>query len=430
MGRLVGKALKHQYEFIYSEAKYTALISGLGAGKTEALVYSVLKDLTLIPKASIGVFAPTVDLFKRIHYPRFQDIFENSGILYRLNKSDGVMDVYMPNGKCQIIFRSMDNFSRIIGFELHKAYLDELDVLSSEKAMEVWIRVLARTRKKFLTPHGVRGINQIGVTTTPEGFGFMYKMWVKDHADNPEYKLIRGRTIDNHHLPADYVESLMRTYPPQLIRAYLLGEFVNLIGENVYTGFERHKSNTNLTIDDFPITNVINLGMDFNVGRMAAAVIMKGEDNYAYQVDEFHHIQDTPAIIQAIYARYPNRLIVVFPDASGRSRKSVDASKSDIRLLKDAGFRINAPKKNPPVRQRVVSLNTMLLNGEGERHLLINTQKCPHTTEMLEKQIYDNNGVPVKDGDEDILDGLGYAIDRLWGLSKPTTNVSRMRFAM
>jgi len=413
-----------------SKAKYPALVSGLGAGKTEALVYRTLKYLTEIPKARIGIYEPTVDLIHRIIHPRFEDIFSNSGILYKLNKSENTMKIWMPNGVCEIIFRSMDNYSRIIGYETHMAILDEIDTIPRDKAMEVWVRVLARNRKKFIAPDGTKGLNTVGITTTPEGFNFVYNMWMKEHRNNPDYELIRGRTMDNHHLPEDYVSSLRATYPPQLIEAYLEGKFVNLVGETVYSGFNREASNTNLTIDDFNPTDAIHLGMDFNVGRMAAAAIMKGDGKRAYQISEFHHIQDTPAMIEAIKARYPNRLIIVFPDASGRSRKSVDASKSDIKLLKEAGFRINAPKKNPPIRQRVVSVNTMFLNSEGERNLFINVNECPHTTEQLEKQVYDNNGVPVKDGDEDILDGLGYCIDRLWGLAKPSTAVGRMRLGI
>ena len=149
-----------------------------------------------------------------------------------------------------------------------------------------------------------------------------------------------------------------------------------------------------------------------------------------YQVDEIHHVADTPAMILAIQAKYSGRLVVIYPDASGRSRKSVDASKSDIRLLRDAGFRVNAPNKNPPVRQRVVSMNTMFLDATGVRHLFINVQLCPHTTEQLEKQVYDDNAVPVKDGDEDILDAMGYCIDRLFGLAKASTVIGRMRLGI
>ncbi len=432
MGRLVGSALPHQFKFVMSKAKYPALVSGLGAGKTEAHVYRTLKFLTEIPKARIGIYEPTVDLIKRIIYPRFEDIFANSGILYKLNKSDGIMEVWMPQGKCEIIFRSMDNYTRIIGYETHHAILDEIDTIPKDKAFEVWIRVLARNRKKYLLPDGTRGKNTVGITTTPEGFNFVYQMWVKEHANNPDYELIRGKTKDNYHLDEDYVPSLMRTYPPQLIKAYLEGEFVNLKGNTVYSGFDRSKSNTNLTLDDFSLSSALHIGMDFNVGRMSATVGMKSTEEGIKQlfiVDEFHNLTDTPAMIEAIRARYPARTIIIYPDASGRSRKSTDASKSDIRLLKDAGFRVNAPLKNPPVRERVLSMNTMFLNAEMERNLFVNVSKCPNFTEALEKQVYDDNSVPIKDGTEDINDACGYLVNRVFGLAKSGMRIVRKRIA-
>jgi len=428
MAKLVGAALPHQYKFIMSPAKYPALVSGLGAGKTEALVYRTLKMLTEIKEARIGIYEPTVDLLKRIIYPRFEDIFANSGILYKLNKSEGVMDIWMPLGKCQIIFRSMDNYTRIIGYETHHAILDEIDTLSREKAMEVWVRVLARNRKKFTLADGSWGKNTVGITTTPEGFAFVYNMWMKEHVGNPEYELIRGRTQDNHHLPPDYVDSLRRTYPPQLIEAYLNGRFVNLSGNTVYDGYDREKSNTNLVLADFPVSDAVHLGMDFNIGRMSAIVAMKSaETKQLFAVGELHNLMDTPAMIEAIKAKLPDRQIIVYPDASGRSRKSVDASKSDIKLLRDAGFRINAPRKNPPVRERVLSMNTLFLNGEGDRNFFVNATLCPNFVEALEKQVYDDNSVPIKDGKEDINDAAGYLCNRIFGLAKPTTVIGRMR---
>ena len=430
-----GGALPHQHKFIYSRSKYPALVSGLGAGKTEALIYRTLRFLTLIPKAKIAIYEPTVDLIKRIIYPRFEEIFVSSGTKFKLNKSEGTMEVWLPTGKAEIVFRSMENPTRIIGYEVHHSILDEIDTLSTVKAMDVWGRVIARNRKAFMvpTPNGPkRGRNTVGITTTPEGFRFVYNMWVKDHKDNPEYELIKGKTADNHHLPADYVDTLRQTYPPQLIKAYLEGEFVNMTGLTVYSGFDRYLSHTNLTMNDFPASQTIHIGMDFNVGRMAATVGMKNMDadiKQLFIVDAFHSMMDTPAMIEAIKARYPDRTIIIYPDASGRSRKSTDASKSDIALLRTARFRINAPRKNPAVRERVLSTNTMFLNAEGDRHLFVNTELCPHLTETLEKQVYDDRGEPLKDGTEDINDALGYKCNRVFGLARPRTTIGRMRIA-
>ena len=340
------------------------------------------------------------------------------------------MQIWMPNGMCELVFRSMDNYTRIIGYETHHSLLDEIDTIPKDKAFEVWARVIARNRKHFIDIHtGIRGINTVGITTTPEGFNFVYQLWVKDHADNPDYELMTGKTSDNYHLPPDYADTLRATYPPAMVKAYLEGEFVNMAGNTVYDGFDRINSNTDLTIKDFPESQMLLIGMDFNVGRESAVVGMRASDNEKrlYIVDEFHNLIDTPAMINAIRARYPHRAITVYPDASGGSRKSVDASKSDIKLLRMAGFRINAPRRNPPIRERVLSTNTMFLNGQGERSMFVNVRKCPNATEALERQVYDDNGVPLKDGKEDINDGLGYLCNRVFGLARPTTVIGRMR---
>ncbi len=169
--------------------------------------------------------------------------------------------------------------------------------------------------------------------------------------------------------------------------------------------------------------------MDFNVNHMSAAV---GVRRYGklYILEEISDLRDTPAMIEEIQNRYDNglRSIHIYPDASGRASKSVDASKSDIGLLRDAGFRVSAPKKNPPVRNRIVSMNTMLLNARGGRHLYINTTNCPTLTSNMLEQSYDKNGNPMKSGNVDHLnDAASYLCYRLFGIDRPRGMVTRFR---
>ena len=35
--------------------------------------------------------------------------------------------------------------------------------------------------------------------------------------NNPKYELIRAKSEDNYHLPADYIATLRESYPPQLL---------------------------------------------------------------------------------------------------------------------------------------------------------------------------------------------------------------------
>ncbi|MFT7994068.1 terminase, partial [Salmonella enterica subsp. enterica serovar Enteritidis] len=76
--------------------------------------------------------------------------------------------------------------------------------------------------------------------------------------------------------------------------------------------------------------------------------------------------------------------IVMYPDASGKNRKSTDASTSDIAQLQNAGFEIRAKSVNPAVKDRVASVNKALESGR----LMVNEQACPVTARCLEQQAY------------------------------------------
>ena len=170
--------------------------------------------------------------------------------------------------------------------------------------------------------------------------------------------------------------------------------------------------------------DVINIGMDFNVTNMSAvSYIVKGENWHA--VSEFEGVYDTPAMIDAIKVRYPNQTIRVYPDASGRSRKTVDASISDISLLESAGFAVYANRANPFVKDRIMAANTAFDKGR----LFVNDADCPNYARCLEQLAYDDNGVPDKKSNLDHLPDAGtYPIAFELPVVKPVADL-RVRFA-
>ena len=424
-GVLQREVLKHQLATINSKATYPALVCGFGAGKSESLVMKALKQLFEIPNAQIAIYEPTVDLIKKIMYTRFEEILGNAGLVYKLNKSEGILTV---DNVGTIIFRSLENPSRIIGYEVHHSHCDELDTLPEDKAEEAWMKIISRNRKRI--PNGSK--NTVSVYTTPEGYRFVYKRWYKQRNEDvlkngySDYELIQGSTYDNPFLPEDYISNLESSYPPELIKAYLNGQFVNLESGQVYIDFDMEKNHTDAKLEND--NESLHIGLDFNVGHMSGVVCVIRNGNPLI-VDEICDARDTPTIINEIKSRYDGRFITVYPDASGNSRKTVDASKSDIGLLREAGFSVNAPMKNPPVRDRIVTVNTMFCNSKGERRLKINTNVCKNLVDNLNEQAYDENGNPRKTNNVDhMLDALGYVIHRKFAVSKPTGVTTRMRF--
>ncbi|MFD2271397.1 hypothetical protein ACFS07_10355 [Undibacterium arcticum] len=63
-------------------------------------------------------------------------------------------------------------------------------------------------------------------------------------------------------MPDDYIESLREDYPPQLIEAYLNGEFVNLTSGAVYPDFSRELNHSPTIL--LP-NEALHVGLDFNV---------------------------------------------------------------------------------------------------------------------------------------------------------------------
>jgi hypothetical protein len=396
--------------------RFPALVAGFGAGKTFGGISRAIWLKTSYPTLNTGYYLPTYDLVKRVAYEGFAEILDAMAVRHRILKSDREIEI----GGCEgtVICRSMDNPSSIVGYKHADAVVDELDTLKTIDARNVWRKVIARNRQK--KADGKQ--NTVAVATTPEGYRFTYETWKKDpKALSKGYRIIEASTYSNvRNLPEDYIPSLLESYPENLIQAYLLGKFVNLTSGNVYPEFDREKNRSTETIQkDEPL----HIGMDFNVGKMAAIahVLRKGDP---HAVDEIVNGLDTPAVIKTIKDRYAGHQIIVYPDASGDSRKSQNASESDLALLRAAGFTVCVNAANPRVRDRVLATNVMFLK-DGVRRYLINEDKCPHLVEAFEKQAYDANGEPDKaSGHDHPIDAATYFIAYKWPIRKPVMNIN------
>ena len=405
-----------QWELMNSESRFPAFVGGFGSGKTDSLVNRLLLKKIAYPDNNIGFYEPTWDLVRTIAFPRWEERLTELNIPYKLIKSP--MNVIKIEGCGDIIFRSMERPERIVGFEVADSGVDELDTLKTKDAEYCWRQIIARNRQKKADG----SINSVAVATTPEGFKFVYLKWQKNRTAS--YQLIKAPTSSNaHNLPPGYIDSLAESYPPHLLNAYLEGEFVNLQAGTVYYCFDRRLNHTSEAIQP---REPLHIGIDFNVGNMSAVTHVI-RDNRPMALDELHGITDTPAMIDTIKSHYPDHAVIVYPDASGRSRKTVNASLSDLQLLKDAGFRVVVDTTNPAVRDRLTSMNAALLNANGERRYLINTEKCPNYTLCLEQQAYDKNGDPDKQHDLDHLpDAGGYFIAKRFPVIKKSAQMIKM----
>lgn len=366
-------------------------------------------------QCDIAYYLPTFPLVEDIAFRRFPDLCERKGWAYRLNKASSFIE--FPNAG-RIVFRTMERPERIVGYEVAHSILDELDTLPTDKAREVWNKVIARNRQKM--PGGFP--NTVAVATTPEGFRFVWERWVKNKA--PGYELFRAKTMDNAaNLPDGYIENLRNSYPTALLAAYLEGSFVNLTAGSVYAEFDRA---LNASTETTKPGEALHIGMDFNVSKGAAVIhVLRGDDPHA--VAELTDVFDTPAMIALLKRDYGGHPIMVYPDASGGNRKSNNASESDLSLLRAAGFRVCVNAANPRVKDRVLSVNAMI-HKDGARRYRVNPQTCPQLVESLEKQAYDKHGEPDKSGGLDhVIDAAGYMLVYRYPIVKRTATLQPFR---
>lgn len=419
-----------QAEFINLPHKFKAFVAGFGSGKTWVGCAGACKHFWEFPGINAGYFAPTYPQIRDIFYPTIEEVAFDWDLRVKIN--EGNKEVHFYEGRKfrgTAICRSMEKPQTIVGFKIGHALVDEIDILSIDKATQAWRKIIARMR--YNAPGLLNGVN---VATTPEGFKFVYQQFQKQVRDKPlmgsKYGLVQASTYDNEkNLPDDYIPSLFETYPEQLIQAYLNGQFVNLTSGTIYHGFDRIKNHTEATHDG---KEPIHVGMDFNVGKMAS-VIHVIRDGQPVAVDEVVNGYDTPDMIRILKERFWRYLdgdyrkvceIHVYPDSSGDSRKSVNASITDIQQLRQAGFIVHAPRANPPVKDRINAMNAMFCNGKGERRYRVNVNRCPHYADCLEQQVWGANGEPDKTADNDHPnDAGGYFIHFKYPIIKPASNI-------
>ena len=376
--------------------------AGYGAGKTRALCAKAVM-LAAANQGYIGaVMEPTGPLIRDIWQTDFESFLEAYEIPYTFRASPlPEYMLHLPGGDTKILCRSFENWSRIIGLNLAWVLADEIDTVTPSIANKAFPKILGRLRSG--------NVRQFGAASTPEGFRWMWNTFGSDEAKaRPDRHLIKMRTVDNPHLPPDFIERLEANYDPSLLRAYLDGEFVNLTTGQVYDRFDRAKH----VVSELPDTDrePLRVGVDFNVGNMSAVIAIRLGSSLLV-IDEIAGAHDTDALAQEVVRRYPHRRMYAYPDASGGNR-STNASQTDVQILESYGMSNQSPRANPPVRDRVAAVQALLENGKGQVRLQV-SETCKRVIECLELQCYTDRGEPDKDaGFDHMNDALGYLVWR------------------
>lgn len=410
--------LDHQFDLVADiVSDIIALEGGLGCGKTVAGILKMLERVDAEPGIAGLWIEPTRDLIGSIFLATLDELFPEWGIPFEFRTQwRGRRDVLLiyPGEPRQtpVYLRSGDAPQRIVGFKVGWFIVDEAD----QQDREVWRRAGQRLRDKRAKKR-----QQIAVFTPELGFNWTYTVF-HEEKEPPGLKrrVIEGiATTSNVFNPDDYVPRLTMGLDEDERSRVLTGKRIQRNGL-VYKRFgvvnEKECKN--------PLAGTVFIGADFNWTKMCWVFgrHLGGEIHFWGELVREH--TDTIAqcdaaleFLEREYSKYGQRMskrelaeaTELVPDASvNQHRTSSMGTASDLDHLIRAGFDVRRPSKNPPVADRVFSMNA----GFHDKRIFVDPVRCPFLVKCLKQQAWneEKQEPDKKKGLDHAPDAAGYPV--------------------
>lgn len=394
-----------QFAFMDCSSRYQALITGIGYGKTWVGARKGVSLTVRFPGTQGLACSNSYRQLEDVVIPEIEAAAKHFGVPCRFEA--GKARFVFANGS-KILCRSLDKtaMNKLRGTAFVWAWLDEARDMP-EKAFKIVQGRIGRKRGPAA---------QLFLTTTPNGFNWIYKHFGPLKKDpRGEYSIFHARTADNTTLPSDFVPSLTSAYDERMAAQELDGAFT--APENtLYSAFDRTKNVSRRARYD--PTAPLAVALDFNVNPCVAGIIQEFAGRTCV-VDEIWNADGdgTPGVIRAFGERYGYDVAFeIYGDPAGHARRS-NAGKSDYELWKDAfpNARVLVPRSTYPIVDRVNSVNHRLKQRDGTRLLFVNPS-CVHLIEDFEQVMPKKDGsrAPRKEADaahlSHISDAVGYYV--------------------
>jgi len=356
-----------------------------------------------------------------------------SGWIEKVNETK--LTLWLKNGS-RITLKGVENADALRGVSISFLVMDEFPFCKEQVWQEVLRPACADQMARVLfigTPHGhnwAKDLADMGASDAPE-----YANW-----NYFSYTTAEGGNVSEEELEAARLQMDERAFAQEYLASF------ETLSNRVYSAFSKAHNVSANVIDKHPEARLF-VGEDFNVSPSCMTLGIKVKrplnpekgDNVTpidqTQVEELHIFDEiimenatTEEMAEELRNRYPTRPITIYPDPSGRARKtSAPVGQTDFTILRQYGFRVIAPSRAPKVVDRVNEVNAMLCNVEGLRRLHINP-KCKELIRGLEGMTY-KQGTSIPDKSLDIdhaPDALGYLIHGEYPLIKNTLDIKKV----
>ena len=329
-------------------------------------------------------------------------LWPSQGIMLKKNQTE--LRIKLIN-QSEIVFKSAEVAENLRGATLHGSVLDEV----REMPAEIWSMVI----QPMLATTG----GWAAFVSTPNGFDAFYDLACRAQDDKTgQWEFFRAHSTANPLFTQAEFDRLKSEMSEAQFAQEILAEFRDLASGKVYINFSEQNIRATSPFATDGISLVCHylpviIGLDFNVNPMAW-VLCQHNGGAWYFFDEIfitgtNTTEAAPELITRLKAlksagllnHNPN--VILCGDATGQSRRS-SATQSDYAIicqaLSEAGisYHNETPKSNPPVKERVNTVNSKLRSASGNIQLWI-SEKCVNLKRDFER-------VSWKDGADALLD--------------------------
>ena len=392
---------KAQKEVFSSEARFRVLITGRRFGKT-FLALNELAKFSRYPRKKVWYIAPTFRMCKDIMLDPLVEKMAKHKWISKVNYSD--LSITLKN-KSLIQLRSSDNFNSLRGVGLDFICMDEF----SDVDERAWYEVLRPTLSDKSREGSALFLG------TPRGFGnWSYNLFTRQESDK-NWESFQYTTLDGGQVSENEIEQAKNDLDDRTFKQEYMASFEKYSGQ-IYYNFDRQEN----VIDEYvTTTNSIHIGIDFNIDPVSAVISEVKQDNL-YVYDEIViYSSNTDELVEEINNRYSGKHIFVYPDPASKQRKTSAGGRTDLSILKNAGYNVRVRNAHPLIRDRINAVNTKLKNAKGLRTLFI-ANNCKNVIKSIERQIYkEGTSLPDKENNYDHMnDALGYLVEFLYPIKR------------
>jgi len=280
----------------------------------------------------------------------------------KINETD--LSVKMPNGS-EVAIRGAENENSLRGVGLTMVVMEEYSYIKPH----VWDEIIYPT---LTTTDGDAFF--IG---TPNGYDHLYDAYLRGQSNDPDWKSWQYTTVDGGYVPEEEIKKAKSMMDERAFKTEFLASF-ETTGNRAAYNFDR----TTHVRKAEQLSSSLFWGMDFNVDYMSAVLGCEYSNGTIHYFDEIRQTNsNTEEMAKAMMKIAPN--VPVYPDAAGSAR-STTSNRSDHSILKEFRFQVISKKANPPIKDRIMSLNRILKDANGRIRMTVDP-KCIHLIKDLEQ---------------------------------------------